>query len=797
MRRAAFLSVGMICSLLAASCGGAQSRLASHMRRGQEYYSQGNYAKAGLEFRNAMQIAPTDPNARVMAGHTAERLGQFTNAIGLYQSVVDSTPGNRDARASLSRLLILAGAAQRGFDTLKPAIKQHPDDVELLTLQAAAKLSLNNEEGAQVDADRALKLQPVYEDAVALRAGIYRRNGDLEDATALVGAAVRRAPSSTALREMLVSLYAAAHDDPKVEEQLHALIELNPKERRYRGELAVFYAGSDRLDESQRVLEETIKAFPDSDTSKVELVNFLATRRTEDQAEKVLRGFIERRPDDYDLRLHMGTLLERAGKHQQAIDTYTEVARRAGTDPKGLVALDRTAAIEVAQQRYADAGKLIGQVLGKNPRDSEALRLRGEIALERNDAVAAIADFRAVLRDQPRAVGVQRLLARAHLANGEPGLAESALRAAQEVAPTDVFVRIELAQLLLQTQHADQAVALLEDTARNVPKDPQVRESLIRAYLAKRDFAAARMAAAELIASNPQSATGPYLAGLAAEGDKRLDDAQKDFEHALAIQPRALEVLSALAHLEIARGQTQQAITRVSNAAGTEATNAFIWNLLGELYLGQHDLPAANDALTRASKLSANWWVPRRNLALAKLAAKDTAGAVSEYEAGIKIAPQEVGLATELALLQERQGRPDEAVATYEASYRSNPHSRAIANNLAMLLVTYRKDRPSLDRARDLIKGFESSGEGSLLDTNGWVHFKRAEYADALPQLERAVQLAPDSRVIHYHLGMAELQAGRTERARVDLQTAVSGAADFQGVDEARTALASLKNRTG
>ena len=114
-----------------------------------------------------------------------------------------------------------------------------------------------------------------------------------------------------------------------------------------------------------------------------------------------------------------------------------------------------------------------------------------------------------------------------------------------------------------------------------------------------------------------------------------------------------------------------------------------------------------------------------------------------------------------------------------------------------MMLVTYKTDRASLDRARDLIKGFESSNEGSLLDTNGWVHYKRAEYADALPALERAVQRAPDSRVIRYHLGMAELQAGRTERARVDLQTAVSGAADFQGVDEARTALASLKGRTG
>lgn len=389
------------------------------------------------------------------------------------------------------------------------------------------------------------------------------------------------------------------------------------------------------------------------------------------------------------------------------------------------------------------------------------------------------------------------MLARAYLANGESGLAEEALRAAKDVAPTDPSAKIELARLMAQTQRSDQAIALLTEATRDAPKDTQVREELIRAYLAKRDFAAARAAAAELTNLNPDSAAGPYLAGLVAQSDKNLDEAQKDFERALQIQPHALEVLSALAHLEVTRGHADQALSLVNNAAAKDATNVFCWNLLGELYLGQHSLAPADDALTRATKLAPNWWVPYRNLALGRLAAKDVAGAVSQYDAALKSAPFETGLVMELASLYEKQGRTDDAIARYEAAFRSNPRSRPIANNLAMMLVTYKTDRASLDRARDLIKGFESSNEGSLLDTNGWVHYKRAEYADALPALERAVQRAPDSRVIRYHLGMAELQAGRTERARVDLQTAVSGAADFQGVDEARTALASLKGRTG
>jgi len=151
---------------------------------------------------------------------------------------------------------------------------------------------------------------------------------------------------------------------------------------------------------------------------------------------------------------------------------------------------------------------------------------------------------------------------------------------------------------------------------------------------------------------------------------------------------------------------------------------------------------------------------------------------------------------TELAALYERQGRIDDAINQYEALYQRRPHLELAANNLAMLLVTYRKDHTSLDRARDLTAPFANSDVPALLDTRGWVMFKRGEVLQALAALEKASADAPDSKVIRYHLGMAELQAGRRERARADLELALSGAGSFAGSEEAREALASLKERS-
>ncbi len=291
----------------------------------------------------------------------------------------------------------------------------------------------------------------------------------------------------------------------------------------------------------------------------------------------------------------------------------------------------------------------------------------------------------------------------------------------------------------------------------------------------------------------PDSVPAAYLSGMVAERQNRPDDAQKEYERALTLQPRAFDVLAALAHLEMARHREAQANALVKAAIERDAKNPLAYNLLGELYLAQHDIPAAIGALSTAVTLAPDWWLTYRNLALAKFAGKDTAGAIASYQAGIKAAPSEPQLVTELALLYEGQSRADDAISLYEAWLQRNPRVQGAMNNLAMLLVTYRKDRPSLDRARDLSAPFASSSNGTLLDTNGWVHFKRGEFPDALSVLERAADRAPNSPEIRYHLGMAELESGRADRARSDLQTAVSAAGKRPWSDDARKALAALK----
>jgi tetratricopeptide (TPR) repeat protein len=795
----------VLIALLAATasltaCGGAQSRYESYMKRGQAYFTQGDFTKASIEYRNALQVEPKSDAARLAVGRTAEKLQRPRDAYGLYQSVIDTSPDNLEAREDMARLLVYSRSPDQAVKTLEPAFAKHPDDPVLLTLRAAARIQLNNPAGAVADADRALQLAPLNEEAIEVRSGLYKQAGDIAGAKALIENAVHKLPASGQLREILADLDLAGNDAAAAEQQLTELIKLFPQETRYRFQLAVVYSRNHQLDDAQRVLEDAVKRVSGgdaarSDQAKLALVDFMTAQRSPEKGEQTLRDFITRDPDNYDLRLALGTLLQRHGSLPQAIATYNDIVSRAGTKPSGLTARDRLVDIAMAQDREADARKLIEEVLQKSPHDNDALGQRALIELAHADPAAAIGDLRVILRDRPQAVAVQRMLARAYAANGEPALAEQSLRAALDVAPADATLRTDLAQLLLSTDRADEAVRTLEDVVRHAPKDASARTALIRAYLAKQDFDDARKAAEDLETLRPESGEGPYYAGLAAVGQNKLDDAQKEFEHSLKLQPRALAPLTAFARLYVARGQAPQAIALVKDAATAAPSDPQILNQLGELYVGQKDVAQATDTLNRVIALAPKWWVPYRNLAAVKLESKDAAGAIAAYQAGLKAAPDEQQLLGELGLLYENTGRVDDAIALYDAACRRNPHANILANNLAMLLVTYKKDRASLDRARDLTAGFASSTDGKLLDTNGWVHFKRGEYADALPLLGRAADRAPNSKEIRYHLGMAELHAGQTDRARSDLETAVSGSARFFGADEARTTLASLKGK--
>jgi len=787
--------VGVVCALvMLGGCGGAKARFAQHLQRGEQYLSAGVLDKASVEFRNALQIEPHAARALYLNGVVADRRSDLREAVGYYHAALDVNSDYREARAALARALVLAGAAKQALPIIEAGLARHRDDPPLLTARAAARAQLDDVSSALADAQLAVRLAPDDEDAVSLLAALYQRRGDTSRALDLVTATVTRKPASLALRQVLASLYLAAHDVAHSEQQLQAIMALAPKELPPRYQLAALYQSSGKLDAARNALEQAVTAVPGNNQPKLVLADFLFQQRSHEEGEKLLQSYLSREPGNQELRLELARLLERAGAAQQAVASLRQVIAPDPRSAYALTARNRIAAIEFAAGQTDAAGPELAAVLEQNPRDATALLLRSQIALTTHNPAAAIVDLRAVLRDQPNALDVQRRLARAYLANGDLGLAEGTLRSALASAAANQAgtVRRELAELLLQRGRADEAVTSLEEGVSQAPRDAALRELLVRAYIAKHDLTAAHAAADELKTLEPAAAVGPYLAGGVAEQQGHLDEARREFEHALELEPHAIEALIALTRLQLTRGQGAGALARVRAAASADANDPAILNLLGEVLIATKSYGQAIAPLTRATQLAPKWPLPYRNLASADLASGDSAGAEAAYRSGLKETASDPVLASGLALLCEQQGHVDQAIALYEALHAHEPRLEVASNNLAMLLVTYRSDQASLQRARELTAGFATSESGALLDTYGWVRLKLGDLGDALAVLERAASRAPESRVVRYHLAMAELKAGERDKARMDLETALTGAVRFAGSDDARATLNAL-----
>jgi tetratricopeptide (TPR) repeat protein len=786
------LCVSCFAALVLAGCGGAEARKARHLAKGQEFYAANNYEKARIEFRNALQIAPNDSDARYENGLADEKLGNLREAAQFYQGAIDSNADNVKARAALAQFYLFGGAPERALETIKPSLVKHPDDAALLTVRAAARVQTKDPDGGLADAERAVQLAPNSEDAVAVLAGIYKSKNENDKARALLENAVKQIPGTVDLRIALAQLYASLNQVPQVEALLIDLVRLHPLDKAHRVRLAQFYARLDHLDDSERVLREGIKALPEERELKSALIDFLATRRGRDAAEHELALMIAANPQDYELRLAQVQFYEQAKDYARAEATLNGIIAAADRGPAGLVARDRLAALKIQTNDTPAAEKLLAQVLDESPRDTDALILRGNLSLAQKDPKSAIADLRSVLRDQPNSVGVMRTLARAHLANGEPALAEETMRRAVAANPKDAGARLDLAQLLTELGKAEQAKPVIDELVKQQPDNMTALETQFKVAATTGDRPVAQAAADAMVATHPKAALGYFDEAAVAESNQRLDEALKLYSTALDLQPETAEPLEGVVRVLVKLKRMPEALKRLDATAAQFPMIPIAFNVKGEMLLAAQRMADAEAAFKAAIDREPKWWLPYRGLATAQMADKKSDAAIATLRDAIAKVDQPQMLQLQLANMFEGAGRADDAIRVYEDQLRKNPQADVAANNLAMLLITYKKDRQSLDQARSLAARFASSPNPEFLDTYGWVLYKRGESAAAVAALRTALSKTPDSPTSLYHLGMAQASAGQADAARDSLMRSLKSGKNFSGMDEAKATLDKL-----
>ena len=787
------LAAGAAVTLLVA-CSSKVERVQSSLVKATDYVRSADWDKANVEIRNVLQIDPKNAQAYFISGQVADGKRDFQRAYGSYLKAVELKPDHLEAKVGLARIYLLAGEIDKSDKAVSEVLAVDAKNLGARTIQAALLARKNDVPGAIAQAKALLAEQataPV--ETSMLLAGLYTSQGRTADALAVVEAALKGDPKNLALLQVAAQIAGASTEAPVLQKAVaffRLSTEQSPKNIDLWNAWALHHTRHNELDLAEAVLRASVKAEPDDSQRTLVLLDFLSSRRGREVAEKEFLSAIADKPKDTALRFGLVNLYRAADRAADSRRVLQDIIDLDKLAPASLVARDQLAADWLSRGKVAQARALVTEVLAANPRDGAALLMRGRMLLAEGKANDAIIDLRAAAKDQPGSPEVVSLLAQAHRKAGEPQLAREVLTDAVKFKPDNADLRLLLAADMADAKEYQAANAEIDSAIKTAPQNLRAYDIKAQLSLVQKDMAGAEKTFASLKTQYPQNPVGFLKLGRLYADQKKYDAALKEYDAASTLAPASPEpVLWAIGVL-IAQRRFDEANARIDAMAQRDPKNVLPYQLRGEVAVARADLPLAEAAYRKMIAFAPSVTAGYVSLARVKASQNDIGAAIAVLEQGEKAIPTDLSIPATRAEWLSRAGRQDEAISIYEALIKRAPDDDSYANNLAYLLTEFKGDKASLDRALALTQRFKDSNNPGYLDSLGWTHYKLAQYAEALPLLERALQQAPDAPLLQLHLGMALHKNGDAPRARELLKKALDSKITAPERDEAKLLIA-------
>ncbi|HBG05917.1 MAG: hypothetical protein A2075_04085 [Geobacteraceae bacterium GWC2_58_44] len=745
-------------SLLCFGCGGPDDRKMKFYQKGKALYAKGEYLKARLELRNAVQIDRKFVEAQYLLGMVELKRGKPKEAYAAFAKACEIKPSELEAQVELGKLLLLKGATEKAMEKAVFVLKVRPLHEEALLLQGALWLGSGAQGKTVQSMTEMLRRGTTRPDVYLLLAMAKRLAQDDTGAEKALLEGVGRNGASLPLHRALADLYAGQGKHQLAAAQITRMIELEPANHSHKITLADLSWRTNDKARALAGLNALLLTHPNDENVISEAAAFYLLHGQIQEAEQVLhRGILANR-ETLRLRLALSDLYVNTERSEKAVALLKQcVAPGKKGKPSQIASKNALAAVQLERGELDEAGRLVDEVLRESAGNRDASLIKGRLGLLRGDAPKAVAAFRSMVHDRPEEVEGYFLLADAYLLSGDTDLALETLRQAQKLEPKAVEVQLALARYHTlehdyRTAERELHVALVEN-----PRDPQLLTALGDLYFAARD----------------------------------QKQAQKYYEATKGTPAGAISGRVKLSELFSVEGKPEQAADQLAQAIEMAPDSDQLFGRLIQLYLRQGKYSEAADRCRE--RIAA---APKRasiHLLLGRVLGEqgDFARAEASFRQAEKVGGSSVQLSLARAALQGRAGEPKQARELFEQIMATHPDSIEAANDFACLLADSGNGGNDLQKALKLAEqvNLRRPGDPLLMDTLGWVHYRRGEYRKAAHLLQRAAVRLPHTAVVRYHAGMALYRAGKRALAREHLQAAARSPVAFVGKKEAQDTL--------
>ncbi|MDH4088384.1 MAG: tetratricopeptide repeat protein [Nitrospira sp.] len=786
----------LLAAVTLTACGGPEERKAKYFAKANEYIDAANYPKARVALRNVLKIDPKDAEAYYLFAQVEEKEKNWRNAVQLYQEAVRLVPDHAAALITLAKYYLEARLTEQVVQAADTVLKSNPRHPQASALKIAAQAVTEAAIPSVIpNAEALAKEFPTEPDVAILLATLYGQQRRYREAETTLRRALDSHPRDLDLLNNLSRILTQANNMAGSETVMRLMVAAEPTSIDHRVRLARFYVGQGAQNKAEAVLREAIALDPNSEQRRIMLAELFVNTKDVAAAEQVLLDAAEQIPHSTHIQFGLSALYRKTGQDLKARQRYALLVKEYTDKPVGLEAKVKLAEMDFVEGKQVDAERQVQEVLKANPRSSDGLILTGRMALARRNGKEAVQAFRTVLHDQPELATIHYLLGQAYQLTGDMNLAKDSFERAVALYPDQMDAKRSLAVLESKSGRYQQARIRLDDLLKQRPDDVIALDMLMTLDLVTKNWQGAEQTLTRL----RQISTGSNSTALLAEGrfyeaQRRLREASRVYERAVALAPNEPEPLLSLVKVEVALGQAIQSRTRLEALLLSHKDHPFAHGLLGEVLALTREYEGAVLHYREAVRVNPKWMTPWLNWAMLSLSQKKPDIAVQVLEEGLKANPESEELHMLLASARSEQGQIDLAIAAYETTLRLNSRNLLAANNLAVLLVDHKRDPSSLQRAFSLSRDFEKEAPHPFfIDTLGWVRFKMGQQEEAIRLMKQAVSKSPEMSVLNYHLGMALFQSGQRVEARTYLSKALKSSDPFEGRREAEQALAQTR----
>ena len=755
------------------ACNSPQEEAKKYLDSGYQLLEHGEYSKAKLQFKNALQIDDNLASAWNGLSLAEEKQGHLDKVYYTLNKVVEIEPDNVQAHLKLGKIILAGNLLDKALKKSDLLLSLAPDNPNVRAYRAQVLLQLSDSEGAKKEANLALKLKPKNIDALTVLALEKISSNDLQGAMSYIDKGLHSDNKNIALQLLKIKVLNMTNNKNGVINVFKTLISQYPENKDFRFSLAEYYISNNYDADAEKIYKKIVNKYPKDIASKQKYIEFLRKEYSDDKAISQLSEYIRKNPNDYELQYQLAEIYIFNKKYNNAEDIYHKIKKKNLTGTNNFAEKNKLALLALDLNHVSEALKIINEVLKVDDKYEVALLTRAKIYIAKGNIDDAVIDLRSLLGNDPENIAALVLLAEAYQKNDSVELANESYNRAIKVDPVNEKIVVEYVNFLVENKQLNLAEEQLQSALEKNPQSLYLMKELAQVYLMNGKWLKAHDLA-EYIKKNGNNLIADQILGAVYQGQRQYDQSIEAFKRAYQASPANIQPMIAVVRSYVIAGKREEAISFLESVIKIHPANLYANILLGQGNELNDDLKNAEIYYKNAIKYNPKEALGYTELARFYIDKERYNDAINILKNGLETLPDNVQINLGMARAQEKADNIDAAIQTYEDLLRKDSNLDLASNNLASLLSEHYEDQKSLTRAYDLARKFKHSKNPYFRDTLGWVYYKLGNYTEATTMLQKVVNSLPNVAVFHFHLGMSLLAEGKTDMAKTELEKAIA-----------------------